>query len=154
MKKIPHVVYTAVILVVILLEALPFGAVLNFMPGPNAEIVRRTYSYFDPTPYGYANFGPLLTAILSVGVLVLLLTAFFIRRPGLGTAAFVMNILAVLTSLCPLLYGIRYCSVVGMLISGLLILALLPGVLAVRIASRRADPPAEDRSFSSGRKWG
>ena len=143
MKKIPHMIYVAVVLVVLLLETLPFGAVLYFKPGPDVEAVRTTYSYFDLTPYGYANFGPFLTAVLSVGILILLLTAFFIRRPGFGIAAFVLNILAVLTSLCPLLYGIRYCSMVGLLISGLLILALFPGALAFQKASHRADPPVE-----------
>lgn len=46
------------------LELLPYGAVCNFA-NPDGKPWRRTYSYFDLTPFGYANFAPFLTAELG-----------------------------------------------------------------------------------------
>lgn len=145
MKKLTHVIYFVITAAVILLEALPYGAVLNFARAPEAGggSIRRTYSYFDLTPYGYANFGPFLTAVLTAVMLILLLLAFFIRRQGLIRAAFILNMPAVLTSLCPLLFGLRSYSAVGLVISLLLVLGLFPGALALLKEPRRTEPPAE-----------
>lgn len=46
------------------LELLPYGAVLHFANGFGGTI-RETFSYFSFIPFGYANFGPLCTAVLS-----------------------------------------------------------------------------------------
>ncbi len=54
----------------LILELLPFGAVLVFAPSPT-EIVTHTYSYFNLDLVGYANFTPLLTGILSISVVIL-----------------------------------------------------------------------------------
>ena len=59
-------------IIAIVLEILPYGAVLVFAPSPT-ESVRETFSYFSLTPFGYANFGPFLTALLTCVVLVLAL---------------------------------------------------------------------------------
>ena len=67
MKKISLVVFPALTIV---LEALPLGAVCTFAPSPT-ERVRETFSYFSLIPFGYANFAPLITAILTVVILLL-----------------------------------------------------------------------------------
>lgn len=63
--------YTLLILpvVAIVLEALPYGAVLNF--ADESQTYRETFSYFSLTPYGYANFGPLIAAVLTCVALLL-----------------------------------------------------------------------------------
>lgn len=144
MKKLPHGIYFVITAAVILLEALPYGAVLNFAAQKAGVYYRHTYSYFDLTPYGYANVGPFLTAVLTAVMLILLLLAFFIRRSGLIKAAFILNIPAVLTSLCPLLFGLRYYSVLGLVISLLLVLGLFPGALAMLKEPGGAESPAEE----------
>lgn len=98
------------------LEMLPYGAVCNFA-NPEGEPWRRTYSYFDLLPFGYANFAPFLTALLTCVILVLLLVYVFTGASRL--AAVTRNLLVVCTvlSLCPLLLGIDYFSVVGSLIT-------------------------------------
>ena len=58
--------------VIILLEILPFGAVLNFATD-SGETIRETFSYFSLVPFGYANFGPFLTSLLSSALLLLVL---------------------------------------------------------------------------------
>ena len=92
-KRIPYLLLP---LITLILEILPYGAVCNF--ATETRRIRELYSYFDLTPYGYANFAPFLTALLTCIILVLLAVG------------------AVL-SLCPLLLGIDCFSVVGALIS-------------------------------------
>lgn len=102
-------------LVALILEILPYGAVCNFA-NPDGEPWRYTYSYFDLTPFGYANFAPfivaLLTCVLIVLIIVSLLSKKTVRTPILAVSA-----IATVLSLAPLLYGIRFFSVVGALIS-------------------------------------
>lgn len=65
MKKLLLVSFPIIAFV---LELLPYGVVLNFA-NPEGEPWRRTYSYFSLTPFGYANFGPFITAILTCALL-------------------------------------------------------------------------------------
>ena len=99
----------------LLLEILPYGAVCNFA-NPEGEPWRRTYSYFDPTPFGYANFGPLLTALLTCVLLLLLLVSVLTKKP-MKTPIRSVSVIAVLLSLTPLLLGVHFFSIVGALIS-------------------------------------
>ena len=69
MKK--RFLYLLLPIATLILEILPYGAVCVFAPSPT-ETVRETFSYFDPLPFGYANFAPLLTAITTCAVLGLL----------------------------------------------------------------------------------
>lgn len=102
--------------VALLLEILPYGAVCNFM-NIEGEPWRITFSYFSLTPYGYANFGPFLTAILTC-VLILALGIYTLKEiEKLRSFARVVSCVAIATSLWPLLLGISYFSVVGGLIS-------------------------------------
>lgn len=113
---------------VLILELLPFGAVLNFA-ADDGETFRRTYSYFSLTPYGYANFGPFITAVLSL-VLLILFTFAVIKKDTRrlwGTICIISSI-SVLTSLLPLITsGINGTSVVGLFISLILICILVIG---------------------------
>ena len=61
MKKVCLAVLPALTIV---LELLPFGAVCIFATSPT-ERVKETFSYFSLTPFGYANFAPLITATLT-----------------------------------------------------------------------------------------
>lgn len=122
MKK--KLLYLILPIVTLILEILPYGAVCNFMRppsgvNPDAPVghFRELYSYFDLTPFGYANFAPLLTAILTCAILVMLLIYLFTGKQGIASATKVMVGLGVLLSLCPLLFGISFFSVVGVLIT-------------------------------------
>lgn len=116
MKK-SKVICLAIVVAVLILEILPFGAALNFMGDPEANItVRYTYSYFDLTPFGYANFGPLLTAILTC-VLTILIIIYANGKAKLQAPITTVSVIATLTSLMPLLYGLRYFTFVGLLIT-------------------------------------
>ena len=122
-KRLPLLLLPALTLV---LEALPYGAVLQFAR-PDAAPVRELYSYFDLTPFGYANFAPLFTALGTCVLLVLLaqlgLLALYAGtgKRGLAAAARIAAGVCALVSLGPLLLGIRNYSVTGALITASLL---------------------------------
>lgn len=127
MKK--KITILCILLCALVLEILPYGAVCNF-GNPEGEPFRATYSYFSLTPYGYANFAPLITAVLTcVLLLVVLIAIVFKKELGKRTAIFAG--ITSLISLCPMLYGSNYFSVVGAMISLCLI--------AVTVAALRAN---------------
>ena len=104
----------------IIAEALPYGAVMRFAASPN-EIIRETYPYFSLTPFGYANFGPFLTAVLTV---VLLGVAIWYHLTESGAAKHILRCVsgaATLLSLLPLMFGLEYYSVLGGIITLLLL---------------------------------
>lgn len=103
----------------IILELLPNGAVLNFA-NPEGTPIQNTYSYFSLTPFGYANFGPFLTAVLTCVLLLLAVIYAINNSRGVYSCIKIFSVVAVLTSLMPLLYGFDYFSVVGVLISVIL----------------------------------
>lgn len=107
-------------LITIFMELLPYGAVLNFgRPATDGTIgyFRETYSYFSLMPFGYANFGPLLTAIFSCLLLVCIAVYICSGNQGFKKAARLFNFIAVITSLLPLMLGLRYISALGFLIT-------------------------------------
>ncbi len=113
-----------ILAVVIILEALPYGAVLNFSNGGDGTcelITRKTYSYFDLTPYGYANFGPFLTALLTSVLLIFSLIYLFKQKPKILFTIQIISTISVVTSLMPLMFGIEFFSYLGAFITVLLL---------------------------------
>lgn len=112
----------------LILELLPYGAVLNFgHPAEDGTMIysRATYSYFDLTPFGYANSGPFLTAMLTCALL-LFAVIFCIR----GKIIFlrisrILTGIAVFTSIMPLFLGIEVYSIIGLAITILLLIEFI-----------------------------
>ena len=111
MKKVCLAVLPALTIV---LELLPLGAVCIFATSPT-ERVRETFSYFSLIPFGYANFAPLITAILTV--VILLLSLISLKKDSVFNALFVLSIITAVISLMPLMYGLNNYSLVGALIT-------------------------------------
>lgn len=133
MKK--RFLYLILPIITLILEILPYGAVLNFArPATDGSIghFRELYSYFDLMPFGYANFAPFITVIISC--LVFLLVAIYCVKGNIRVAAKARNILyvAAVMSLGPLVLGVRYFSAVGGFITLTLIVELLLLHRAVR----------------------
>ena len=122
MKK--RFLYLILPIITLILEILPYGAVCNFA-NPDGEPWRETFSYFDLIPFGYANFAPLITAIITCLVFVLLMVYCFTGKQSLAVTARNIICVCVVFSLGPLIYGINYFSVVGALITVSLIVELL-----------------------------
>ena len=101
--------------VALILEILPYGAVCNFA-NPDGEPWRYTYSYFDLTPFGYANFAPFIVALLTC-VLILLIILSLVSKKEMKAPILAVSAIATVLSLAPLLYGISFFSIVGAFIS-------------------------------------
>lgn len=115
-KKIAVVILSVV---TIILEILPLGAVCIFSGDGGAEYV-RTYSYFDLTPYAYANFTPFITALLTCLILILSAVSCFRKSRRLNIAVTVISALAAVISAAPLLIGSRYYTLLGGAITAVL----------------------------------
>jgi hypothetical protein len=77
LRRVQKISLTALVLAIALM-ALPLGVRMNFVydPGPPMEFVTFYFSYFSLTPLGYANRFPMITAVLTIAILVLLLIGF------------------------------------------------------------------------------
>ena len=112
----------------LVLEILPYGAVCNF--GYQADdgtiaYMRSLYSYFDLLPFGYGNFAPFLTAVLTCVILALAVVSCFTGSRRILLPVKVLLCVGIVLSLCPLLFGIEYFSAVGALITASLIAEFL-----------------------------
>ena len=123
--------YLILPIVTLLLEIIPYGAVCVFASSPT-DTTRVLFSYFDLTPFGYANFAPLLTAVATC--VVLILAAIFCISGGVRflEVARVVSYVAVVLSLGPLSLGMQYYSVVA----GLITASLVCEVLLLRKADK------------------
>ena len=117
MKK--KIIVLCILLCALVLEILPYGAVCNFA-NPEGEPWRKTYSYFSMIPYGYGDFGPLITAILTCVLLVILVLSLLLKK-NWSRSISIISAIATLTSLAPLMFGISNFSLVGAMISACII---------------------------------
>ena len=112
----------------LVLEILPYGAVCNFA-NPDGNSIKNTYSYFDLTPFGYANFGPFITAIFTCVLVVL--SVFYFLKFSKKTSRIISIVagVSVLTSILPFMYGISYITTIGVIISLLLLTYFIISIL-------------------------
>ena len=131
MKK--RILYLILPIITLVLEIMPYGAVCNFA-NPEGEPFRRTFSYFDLIPFGYANFTPFITALITCFAFVLILIFCIIGNVRIANVT--KNILCVATviSLGALLFGIEYFSFVGALIT----LSLFAELVLLQIAVKKS----------------
>lgn len=108
-------------LTTLILELLPNGVVLRFA-NPDGDPWVRTYCHFDLTPFGYANFGPLIAAVLTCVLLLLVMIYLFKPRKGLNTALMNVSGFAAVAAFGPLIFGTEYLTVIGIVV-GLLLVA-------------------------------
>lgn len=131
MKKKLILLCTA--LVALVLEILPDGAVCIFAPSPE-ERIRETFSYFDPIPYGYANFAPFIVGLLTCVLIILIILALILKKE-LKVPIIVVSAVATILSIAPIFYGISYFSVVGLFIT----LSLLTTTIVSCIKAKAID---------------
>ena len=122
MKK--RLLYLVLPIITLILEILPYGAVCNFA-NPEGSPWRETYSYFNLTPFGYANVAPLITAIVTCIILMLTTVYIITGKKRIANTINVTTIIGAVISLGPLVFGINYFSLVGLLITVSLILEAL-----------------------------
>lgn len=127
MKK--RFLYLLLPIITLILEILPYGAVCIFATSPT-ERIKETFSYFDLIPFGYANFAPLITAIMTCAIFLLLII--FCIKDNVRAAIKAKNMLyvAVVISLGPLVYGIEYFS----LVAGFITLSLVAELFLLKFS--------------------
>ena len=130
-----RIAYCVLPMAALLLELLPWGAVCCFA-NPDGAPWRKTFSYFCLVPFGYANVGPFLTAVLTVGVLVLLAVFLLTGKRRILLWVKILLGIGVVMSLCPLLLGAHFFSVTGALITA----ALLAELCLLAATSRATHP--------------
>ena len=114
--------------IALVLEIIPTSAVLRFA-NPEGEPWVSTYSYFDLTPFGYANFGPFITAVLTCALIVLLVIYAINGNLKLLTAARIVAWISIVASFAPLFLGTQYYSLLG----GFISLSLLTALVVIRV---------------------
>lgn len=100
--------------VTVILEALPYGAVLNFA-NPEGDPIRKTFSYFSLVPFGYANFAPFITAIITCIVFVMLLVYCITEKAIALKLSEILLAIAAGLSLCPLALGVTFTPVAALI---------------------------------------
>ena len=131
MKK--RLLYLILPVITLVLEILPYGAVCNFA-NPDGGPWRQTFSYFDLTPFGYANFAPFLTALATCLIFVLLVVYCVNGKVAIAGAAKKLLVAAGLLSLGPLMLGISYYS----LEAGLITLSLFSELLFLQFTVKNS----------------
>ena len=125
-KRKKSFILLAITISILILELLPYGAVLEFAhmsPELTLGYYEEHFSYFDPILYGYGQFGPLLTAVSTCILAVFAVVAVFLEGRAVRIALRVASLLTLLFSLLPMLTGCY--SPVGMAISALLLVTCI-----------------------------
>ncbi len=112
-------------IITITLEALPNSVVLYFMGSDPLKDNAEYFSYFDTIPYGYAVVSPLLTAILSCIILLLLVIYCFTDKSKLLTAIKVLLYIETVMSSAHLIMGLKHFTITGGLITLSMIIELV-----------------------------
>ena len=132
MKKYKITLLVSVVAAIII-EALPFGAVCNF--ATPEKTITQTFSYFSLIPYGYANFGPFLTAVSTCILFIFAIILFTPKAKKIITAAAVISGFSLFTSVLPLImFGGSCFNLVSVFIS---LLMLLQFVVIMIIKSKK-----------------
>lgn len=117
MKQIKTILALVFSLAALVLEILPYGAVLKFAVDEGEETKRVFFSYFDMTVYGYGVVFPLLTGILTV-LLVVLIAVSLLKQTVTPGKTFLISLSATALSVfSPVIYGLDYLSPVGVCIT-------------------------------------
>ena len=103
-------------IITIVLEILPYGAVCVFMEDGGAEI-KRTFSYFDLTPYSYANFSPFVTAVLSCMVCILCICFLRINSKIIKKTITMVAGLSTVISVIPIFRGTKYITIISVCVT-------------------------------------
>ena len=126
-------------LTALILEMLPDALMLSFASGPN-QWVTETFSYFSLTPFGYGEFAPVFTSVLTIVLIVLsAINLLKVRKIfKLQNADFICAIIAFVLSILHLFqYGTAYMSFPNYAITALLLIsAVLQAVVNRHIESK------------------
>ena len=103
MKK--RFVYLILPVITLILEIIPYGAVLNFGVATGdggGTTLRHLYSYFDPLVFGWANFAPMITGIFTCITLLFIVRYCFSGKNRPAIVGRKLCLVTAVINLCPL----------------------------------------------------
>lgn len=118
-RNIKKILLAALPAIAIILELLPYGAVLKFAPSPTTTKI-ETYSYFSPMLIGYANFAPFAIALFSCLILALTIVLLISGEKKIINMIRPAALASVIISVVQMFLGIDYITVVGCIIAAIL----------------------------------
>ena len=119
MKKV-RMIYLVMSISALCAELFGKGAVCVFAVSPE-KTQTTLFSYFSLVPFGYANFGPFITAVLTTVIVLLSVVLFTKKAQKITKCLTVLNIAAVIASLLPLIMlGAAYFNLVSYIITVIL----------------------------------
>ena len=92
-------------IIALILELLPNGVAMRFATPPGKQPFITHTSYFDLLPFGYANFAPLFTAVLTIVILIVLLVYATNGNQKLCKVVKIMSLVATIISLLPIFFS-------------------------------------------------
>lgn len=120
--------------IALLLEILPIGAVMVFATSPN-ERITEVFSYFSLLPLGYANVAPMLTGILTIGIVFFGVIAAlrFEKASRFRKVIFICSVISFLFSIIPLfIFGAAGMTAASYAVSGAIFLSICLQAVANR----------------------
>ena len=119
MKKV-RISYLVMSISALCAEIFGKGAVCVFAVSPE-KTQTTLFSYFSLVPFGYANFGPFITAVLTSVIVVLSVVLFTKKAQKITKCLTVLSIAAAAASLLPLIMlGGAYFNLVSYIITVIL----------------------------------
>ena len=102
-------------LIALILELFPNGVVMRFA-NPEGEPWVKTVSFFDPLPYGYGNFGPFLSALITAALVIL--SVFYAVKGGrkIKKALLILSLAAAVFAILPITFGVSYVTAIMVLV--------------------------------------
>ncbi len=104
-------------IITLILEILPYGAILVFYNGQGNEYTIKSYSYFSFIPFGYANFAPLITALTTCLTIGILLIYIIFNRKSLIYLSKNICLINFIISIFPYIFDFDYFSYIGLFIT-------------------------------------
>ena len=119
MKKV-RIIYLVMSISALCAELFGKGAICVFAVSPE-KTQTTLFSYFSLVPFGYANFGPFITAVLTAVIVLLSVVLFTKKAHKITKCLKVLNIAAFTASLLPLIMlGGAYFNLVSYIITVIL----------------------------------
>ena len=119
MKKV-RISYLVMSISALCAELFGKGAVCVFAVSPE-KTQTTLFSYFSLVPFGYANFGPFITAVLTTVIVVLSVVLFTKKAQKITKCLTVLSIAAAAAALLPLIMlGGAYFNLVSYIITVIL----------------------------------
>lgn len=120
MKKV-RISYLIMSIAALCAELFGKGAVCVFAVSPE-KTQTTLFSYFSLVPFGYANFGPFITAVLTSVIVVISVVLFTKKAQKITKCLTVLTAAAAAASLLPvIMLGAAYFNMVSAIISVILV---------------------------------